>query len=516
MAKNLYFSRDSKLYVEFDGAVWQVPVLDGFSFSQSTNTSEITLSEMQDSSGLSRRGRRVFTDSLAPVEWSFSTYVRPYLDNSQHSAVEAVLWAVMAGADNYTGTSAGAIATLNGTITTNIDAGVAGTYVVYPTTSGTGTGAVLQIVVTGVTVSAISSVTILNPGTGYLESDTLIVPGTLLGDPSGNFVVTISAVAPATRDFTRLTNTDTNGSATGQVFTSGTSKADLTFAQSNRSTLGTCNLYFVMNTDPAKPMVYKISSAAINEASLDFEVDGIATIAWSGNGATIVDMQSAGHVTVGLTASRPAAAANKIYIATDGSEAVSFAVGETPAWAEAITTATVATSNFIRNRLTQLIVDSADTTTFPGTGTGLYNLTITGGNITITNNITYLVPEELGKVNIPIEHVTGARSITGSFTCYLAFETTPGGNGGTSSDFFNDLTSTNGLKKVVNDFDVTFQVGGSVASTPRLYLKIPKCHIEVPTHSIEDVISIETNFSAYTTDFSIANEMSLEYYGVTV
>lgn len=513
MAKNLYFSRDSKVYVEFDGAVWQIPVLDGFSFSQSTNTSEITLSEMQDSSGLSRRGRRVFTDSLAPVEWSFSTYVRPYIDNSQHSAVEAVLWALMAGADNYTGTSAGAIATLNGTITTNIDGGVAGTYVVYPTTSGSGTGAVLQIVVTGNTVSAIGSVTILNPGTGYAAADTLTVDGDLLGDTTGDFVVTIASVAAATRDFTRLTNTDTNGSATGQVFTSGASKADLTFAQSNRSTLGTCNIYFVMTTNINEPMVYKITAAAINEASLDFEVDGIATINWTGNGGTILDLQSASKVTTSTSAPTTGAAGN-VHIKTDTGAFYVFTALNTPV--AAIDTATVATSNFIRNRLTQLVIDAADTTTFPGTGTGLYNLTITGGNITITNNITYLTPEELGRVNIPIEHVTGARSITGSFTCYLAFDTSAAQNAGTSSDFFNDLTSTDGLKKVVNDFNVTFQVGGNVASTPRLYINIPKCHIEVPTHSIEDVISIETNFSAYTTDFSVANEVSLEYYGVTV
>jgi hypothetical protein len=512
MAKNLYFSRDTKLYVEFNGAVWQIPVLDGFSFSQSTNTSEITLSEMQDSSGLSRRGRRVFTDSLSPVEWSFSTYVRPYLDSSQHSAVEAVLWALMAGADTYTGTSAGAIATLNGTITTNIDGGVAGTYVVSPTTSGSGTGAVLQIVVTGVAPANIAAVTILNPGTGYLAADTLTVDGDLLGDTTGNFVVTVGTVAPATRDFTRLTNMDTNGSAAGQVFTSGTSNAALTFAQSNRATLGTCNLYFVMNTDTANPMVYKITKAAINEASLDFEVDGIATIAWSGNGATIVDMQSAGNVTTGTGTVSGTGTAGTVYVETDTGFFSVYTAINTPV--TAIATAVTATSNFIRNRLTQVIVDAADTTTFPGSGTGLYNLTITGGNITITNNISYLVPEEIGKVNIPIEHVTGARSITGSLTCYLAFDTTS--NAGTSSDFFNDLTATAALTQVVNDFNVTFQVGGNVASTPRLYLNIPKCHIEVPTHSIEDVISIETNFSAYTTDFSIANEFTLEYYGIAV
>ena len=104
MAEQLYFSRDSKLYVGFDSKVWEVPILDGFSFSQSTNQSEIGLSEMQGTDGLSRRGQRVFTDSLAPAEWSFSTYVRPFqttTDGGEHRAVEEVLWAVMAGADKY-------------------------------------------------------------------------------------------------------------------------------------------------------------------------------------------------------------------------------------------------------------------------------------------------------------------------------------------------------------------------------------------------------------------------------
>ena len=105
MAQQLYFSRDSKLYMEFDSKMWEIPILDGFSFSQSTNTSDITLSEMQGADGISRRGRRLFTDSLAPAEFSFSTYVRPFYTTSasdsgtEHHAVEEALWAVMAGAD---------------------------------------------------------------------------------------------------------------------------------------------------------------------------------------------------------------------------------------------------------------------------------------------------------------------------------------------------------------------------------------------------------------------------------
>jgi hypothetical protein len=86
MADTLFFSRDTKVYVaplnasgvEVAGAIWEIPVLDGFSFSQATNSSEITLNEMEASGGGSRRGRKMFNDSYAPAEWSFSTYARPF------------------------------------------------------------------------------------------------------------------------------------------------------------------------------------------------------------------------------------------------------------------------------------------------------------------------------------------------------------------------------------------------------------------------------------------------------
>ena len=102
------------------GTVWEIPVLDGYSFSQTTNTSEITLAEMESTAGISRRGRRMFTDSLAPAEWSFSTYIRPFQSKAgsatpsgtvaadsaaETHAVEEVFWAAMFGADTYSTTA---------------------------------------------------------------------------------------------------------------------------------------------------------------------------------------------------------------------------------------------------------------------------------------------------------------------------------------------------------------------------------------------------------------------------
>ena len=78
MADNMFFSRDTKFFLEIGSAVWEIPILDGFSFSQATNTTEVTLNEMSSGSNNSRRGRKMFTDSYAAAEWIFSTYARRF------------------------------------------------------------------------------------------------------------------------------------------------------------------------------------------------------------------------------------------------------------------------------------------------------------------------------------------------------------------------------------------------------------------------------------------------------
>ena len=514
MADKLYFSRDTKLYVELTSnagthqGVWEVPVLDGFSFSQATNQTEIGLNEMESTSGISRRGRRLFTDSLAPAEWSFSTYIRPTLKGSNNHLVDEVLWAAMAGADIH-GSS----------------------------------------------------------------------PGTESSDYDRNAGDKVSG----------------NSDPVFDVSTGG-----MNFKESNRSTLPKITLYFVFETDVQEPMVYKLSNAIVNECSIDFDIDGIATANWSGFAKEVTDMKSAGQVTVQSGTTISGATSGDVFL--DSNNDLAFGVATAAAVrSAAYTTGVTSTSNFIRNRLTQLEVRgqnpdvmegkrvsiSAITTASPGvvttgttahglkvgdtiklssvagltnasswnttlfvktvpstttftvsatdggsalagTGThtadsgvvdtGIYSFTLTGGNLTISNNVTYLVPEEIGTINKPIEGVTGARAIGGTFTCYLVFNDTgaDGANTGASADFFADLVDPNkGLTKVVNDFDVTFKVGGTTASTPRVDFNFPQVHIDVPSHSIEDIISLETNFGAYTDDFDTVDEFNMTVHGVS-
>ena len=395
MADKFYFSRDTEVYLSMGvnaagttaATQWQIPVLDGFSFSQGTNTSEITLAEMADGSGNSRRSRQMFTDSYAPAEWSFQTYMRPFVavngttggweatgSDNHHHAVEEALWANFVAAPTFTA-------------------------------SVTDTEAAWS---TGVTNS--------------------------------------------------------------------TSSLIFDFTGSEKPALGTFDLFFEMGgaaggSGVAGPTYYRLKDAVVNSASIDFDIDGIATITWSGFASMVSDLAALPTATTSIT--------------------------------EAVT----GTGNFIRNRLTQLSVTAADTSTFPGASAGAYNLVLTGGNITMENNMTYLTPETLGVVNQPLGHVTGTRNVSGNFTCYLNREA------GGSADLFEDLIEATSV--ITNSFNTVFKIGGTNA--PKVQIDLPQCHFEVPSHSIDDIISLETNFHALpaSVDPSAANdfEAKITYTG---
>ena len=545
MAEFLHFSRDSRLYMEKDGYFWSIPVLDGFSFSQATNATEITLNEMEDASGRSRRGRKMFTDSLSAAEFSFSTYIRPFKSaggksntsgradsnaggGNHHHAVEEALWVAMAGQNVYVpstgkfkhGSTGGALTSVSiASGETDTDSGdrVDGTYnIAIPTVgadadasatvasgSGSNTGgtnAVIQVVVSSGTAVA----TITERGTGFDTGNTITIGDELMGgDGSGDALVL---------------------NVTSESFTSDGTDLDINFFDSSRASLGTFNLYFVFSDRSSGRLLYKLKDAVINEASIDFDIDGIATINWSGFAGQIQEVPTglnAGQFTAQDTFPNPGAA-GAIWIDTNDSDKFYISTSATNAaasWYAVIDEGSTNTGNFIRNRLTQLTLapetSFRSNTTFTNAAGNSdsyetsYNVAITGGNVTISNNISYLTPEELGKVNQPIEHVTGTRTVTGSLTCYLASSDAATNR---SRDLFADLVSD--INTVINKFAITLQVGGTDSTKPRFQISMPTAHLEIPSHSIEDVISLETNFHGLGTGVSEVDEVSLKYIGV--
>jgi hypothetical protein len=390
---SLFFSRHTKLYLvqnnQADGLgtdnVWEIPVLDGFSFSQAINSSEVTLNEME-SAGVSRRGRQVFNDSFAPAEWSFSTYVRPIIsvvdatggweatgvnNEARHHAVEESLWANFAAVNNWLATDA-------------------------------------------------------------------------------------------------WTN----------AITSSTSNMVIDFNESQTASLGEFSLIFTLGgcAPGGTPIYYELTNACVNSVSIDFEIDGIATLNWSGYAKSIAET------------TQPTATLYEGIADTD---------------------------NFIRNRLTTLTCQAGDDdaqgtgspaayTTFPGvSNNGLYSVPLTGGSISFENNLTFLTPEELCKVNYPLRHVSGTRTVGGNFTCYLSDGT------GESADLFNDLAAATTV--VTNVFTLTFAVGGATA--PYVSILVPQAHLEIPSHSIEDVIAVDVNFSGLPSNLDTPDEATITYVG---
>ena len=398
MAAQLQLSRNTHVYASDGTNYWELPVLDGFSFAQSTATTEVSVSEMADLSGVSRRGRRMFTDAFEPAEWNLQMYARPFTANSLGNHTDEVLWGNFVNAGAYT------------------------------------------------------------HGGG---------------------------------------NTRTWANAITKAATTST----IDFDDSNVSALGTFTLYFVLgacgtapasySAGPGNPQtIYRITGAVCNTVTMDFDIDGILTLDWSGLGSLLEEISS-----------MPSN------------------------WHTAIINDGIAhsNSNFIRNRLTTLAVtvgttdQDADATTGDANADSTtgdefmanYALTLTGGSITFENNLTYLTPEELCVVNQPLGNVTGNRSVSGSFTCYLNSGTSSNtATTGTSADLFDDLATA--VNVVTNSMDLVFSVGG--ASSPKLVIDVPTAHLEIPTHQIEDVIGLEVNFHALPSSLDATNEATIAYH----
>ena len=365
----LQFTRNATVYVELvDGSgthveAWKLSVLDGFSFTQSINSSEITISEAGTTS---RRARLLFNDSLAPVEWSMSTYARPIVSSSVVHMPEEPLWGMLMGADSY------------------------------------------------------------NPATGVFYNSVIGA------ENATNANVNIPAATTNTFDF----------------------------SASNVSSFGDrWNIYFSFE-DGSNIQVYKLDSSVVNSCTVDFDIDGIATIQWSGFAKTLTD--SGTSVPSDLTGAQ--------------------AIGITE------------TTNFIRNRISTVTLSRTDVSP-----DDVYNLVLTGGSFSIENNVSYLTPEELGIVNAPLANITGARAISGSMTCYLDNDQSNSKSGELFADLVSD-TST-----VRNVFDMSINIGGETSATPRIAFDLPTAHLEIPTINVEDLLTLEINFHGQVASGNVDN-----------
>ena len=459
----------------------ELQVLDGFSFKQGTQTSQIQLKE---AGSTPVRGQRTFNTSQDPVDFSFSTYIRPYFNTGVVSAEEQVLWNALMSATNIDtvgvtlgGTNSATV--VGGTLTgiTRADtatnrAVIAITTAVY-TSTPLAVGQIVNVVgCTGANAQEWNQPAriVTLAGTG-ITIDYLTAPSTAAGTAPVGFA--------AAKLF--------QGAWTSNIATGGVAAyGQTTFANSNKNQLQKFGLIF--SVDGA---LYAVDNCALDQAVIDFGLEAISMVAWTGKGTALRQLPATATIT-GLpgTAATFAGAGN----------------------ATGTATATNTTAPYITNKLSTMQLISG----LQGNGTA-YTVALTGGSMSISNGIQYITPANLGVVNAPIGYFTGTRSITGTVTAYLKTGTaaTPNSTAKLLSDILANVSSAAETK-----YRLQVEVGG-LANAVRVEFDMDGCMLQVPTIETQDIIATTIGFTAQGSsalladqsfDLGNTNDMTIRYF----
>ena len=450
---------------------FELQVLDGFSFSQGTQQTTVQLTEAGNTPV---RGQRAFNTSLDPVDFSFSTYIRPF-GSATVSCEEEVLWNALLSAATMdkTGTSVPTVSSFTrATTVTNVV---------------TFTCAAMNFTAAGISSGDVVTVSTITgtQGDQWNAPATLTITagtGTAATGVSLAYLTAPSAAAGTAPSVAPTSIKVHKGAWTTHAATTGISAQTLAHTgNSNKNQLQKFGLYFLVDG-----ILYAVDNAALDQASIDFGLDGIATVAWTGKATALRQLPSTAVV-------------------SSANPGVFSGAGNATGTAAAKNTA----ANYITNKLSTLTLISG----INGQGGTSYSVPITGGSITYANNINYVVPANLGVVNTAIGYFTGTRSITGSVTAYLRTGTTA--TAGLLSDILAGTATTSETK-----FRLQVEIGGT-SNAIKVEVDLKGCVLQVPTIETADVMSTTINFTAQgydpilannTYDLANANDMTIKYY----
>lgn len=443
---------------------FEIQVLDGFTFSQNVNNETVTLSEASEAPV---RGQRAFNTSLAPVDFSFSTYIRPKDTGTAITCEEDVLWngllcsnaittpVSLGSVTGVTANSSGVVTiagtTITGTLPTVGDlvvlTGIATTTPAASVKYVNGLGTVLTSTAAGITVQ------LLQHDGVAVSASTLVTAGTVKYNK-------VSAWNPANADFSLATT-----------------------AFSEKNQLQKFGMLFLVDN-----VLYAVDNAALNQVTVDFGLDQIATAQWTGQATALRQFSTA--VTAGTSSFSGGTSAD---------------VGAAGAFRAKVTDA-----QFITNKLSTIALVAG----FTGTGItsgDSYTIPITGGSFSINNNISYITPANLSVVNQPITYYTGARAISGNFTAYLRTGTSLQ-SGELLADMLNNAAVT-----IEPKFALAISIGGS-GNTVHVDLDMPTVVLGIPTIDVQQVVSTNITFNAQGStsagafDITSPNDLTVRYY----
>lgn len=548
---------------------FEIQVLDDLSFNQTTAVETIAVNEAGTTP---IRGQRQFNTALNPVDFNFSTYLRPAKVGTIGGTVTKISAVTTTG---YV--SAGTPATAFASWDTSVDSWDATKQATYNAFDGVTAG---QAISTNFGPNTTVEVALQNPNGKPLilapifgTAPTKVVGATTVandtynrligfrivnggeGYSAGALVVDIFDPDAASETPEQITITIDTASAAGAgykttceeallwnamfapdqpytnaaSFTNNVNDVDGAFKEvlaytSGHPAVATLNksnshqlkrfgmiVVFDQNT-------FLLDDCSLTQASIDFGIDQIATIQWSGQARAIRRIVSptmtfpiSGGVTVSAgtgTFSAPLAGGTSLSGDFRGK---------------------ITDAPFIANKLSTVTLSeeiggfgTAPTYTFAGSatpGAKSYTIPLTAGNITLQNNITYLTPAYMGAVNQAVTYFTGSRNVSGSLTAYLRSGTgigTAAANNYTAN-LFSDLVA-----KVNTDSDPQFalqvEIGGRTNAT-KVELAMPAVVLTIPTVNAESVITSAINFTAQGSDqtnklFDILqdNEIMVKYF----
>lgn len=228
-------------------------------------------------------------------------------------------------------------------------------------------------------------------------------------------------------------------------------------------------------------VIYQVQNAVVGQATIDAGIDEIATTTWTGNGTSLVELTGglkdiAVGVFGGLNSVGTPVAANANAAAL--SKAANYHPFGTMNVAGVLTT-----NSYIKNRLSTLTVNHTNA----GGTLSTYSFPVTAMSLTYNNNVTYLTPEELSTLNVPIGQFVGARTITGSSTMYLRSGTNE------SAQLLRNIsadTRTNSAQTA----NANLIIGG--ATNPFVSFFLPAVQFNFPQIALDDIVAVTSDFLA--------------------
>ena len=247
--------------------------------------------------------------------------------------------------------------------------------------------------------------------------------------------------------------------------------------RSNFSTAQENQLYFKLDN-----VVYQVSSATVNQATVDAGIEEIATATWTGNGTLLRELT--GSPRNNAISVFGGVLNNGTTITANSSAANLSAVSSYHPFNQMNVAGAITTNSFIKNRLSSIEFKHAASA---GVAGNTYTFPVTALTFDYTNNNTYLTPEELSALNAPIGQFTGTRAVMGTATMYLRA---------------GDAQSTQFLRNIAQDSrtssaqtsNANLIIGGATA--PYVAFSLPAVQFEFPQVAIEDVLSMSVNFMA--------------------